>query len=97
MGKTQRIVEVMFKAVDEVNQQLTKEQHINKSLDTILTGPSARLDSLALVNFIVAAEQEMEKDFGISISLADEIAMSQTDSPVRTLGTLVDYISTLLD
>ena len=97
MARNEKVVKAVFKAVDEVNQQLTSKQRVDKSLNTVLTGPSAKLDSLGLVNFIVATEQEVEEEFGISISLADERAMSSTNSPLRTIGTLVDYISMLLD
>ena len=97
MARNEKVVEAVFKAVDEVNQQLAREQHVDKSVDTVLTGPSAKLDSLGLVNFIVATEQEIEKEFGMIISLADESAMSQIKSPLTTIGALVDYISTLLE
>jgi acyl carrier protein len=97
MARNEKVVEAVFKAVDEVNQQLAREQHVDKSVDTVLTGPSAKLDSLGLVNFIVATEQEIEKEFGMIISLADESAMSQSKSPLTTIGALVDYISTLLE
>ena len=62
-----------------------------KSVDTILTGESGKLDSLGLVTFIVAVEERIQNDLGITISLADEIG--KVDGALRTAETLADYIA----
>ena len=82
--------------VDEINQQLPKEQRLEKSIDTILSGQSGKLDSLGLVNLIVATEQKIEEEYGITITLANERAISQNNGPFKTIGTLADYIALLL-
>jgi D-alanine--poly(phosphoribitol) ligase subunit 2 len=64
--------------------------------DTALMGRSEILDSLGLVSLVVAVEQEIEDRCGISISLADERAMSQTRSPYRTVGSLAEYAARLI-
>ena len=97
MINSQRIIETLFDVVDEVNQQLPEGQQLEKSADTILFGQSGKLDSLGLVNLIVAVEQKIEEDFGVTITLADERAMSQRKSPFKSIGTLVNYISLLLE
>lgn len=91
-----KVVNMIFSAVDEINQQLAKEQKLEKSIGTVLFGESGKLDSLGLVNLIVSTEQKIEEEFGVVITLADERAMSQKNSPFRTIGTLADYISLLL-
>ena len=45
---------------------------------------------------VVAVEQNIEDEFDVTITLADERAMSQQTSPFRTVGTLTDYIEMLL-
>jgi len=87
---------VLFDAIDEVNALLPPEQQLEKSVDTVLFGGSGKLDSLGLVTFIVAAEQKISETLGHSVTLADEKAMSQKNSPFRTIGTLTDYIAMLL-
>jgi acyl carrier protein len=62
---------------------------------TYLIGSGSLLDSLGLVNLIVDLEQRLENEHGISITLADERAMSQKHSPFRTVGSLADYICLL--
>ena len=97
MAKAERVIQAIFRAVDELNQQQPKEQRMEKSIDTVLFGRSGKLDSLGLVTLIVAAEQKVGEEFGVSITLADERAMSQKNSPFKTIGSLVDYISLLLE
>ena len=92
-----RIVHVIFDAIDELNYQLPEEQRLEKSIDTVLFGRAGRLDSLGLVNLIVEIEQKAEKEFGVTVTLADERAMSQKSSPFRTVATLANYISLLLE
>jgi len=92
----EKITQVIFRVIDEMNQQLAENQRIEKSTATALLGKSAVLDSLGLVNLIVAVEEEIEEQFGVNITLADERAISQKKSPFKTIGTLVEYITMLL-
>ena len=92
----EKITQVIFRVIDEMNQQLAENLRIEKSTATALLGKSAGLDSLGLVNLIVAVEEEIEEQFGVNITLADERAISQKKSPFKTIGTLVEYITMLL-
>jgi acyl carrier protein len=64
--------------------------------DTRLFGGDSTLDSTALVSLIVEVEQQVNETYGIDIVIADDRAMSQAHSPFRTIGSLADYIETLL-
>ena len=66
------------------------------NFDTTIYGNDSRLDSLGLINLIVAVEQNIEDEFDVSITIADERAMSQKHSPFRTIGSLAEYIEMLL-
>jgi D-alanine--poly(phosphoribitol) ligase subunit 2 len=59
--------------------------------DTPLFGQEGVLDSLGLVTLVVAVEQAIEDQYRILVSLADEKALSQKNSPFRTVSTLADY------
>ena len=61
-----------------------------------LYGKNGVLDSLGLVNLIVAVEQAVEDRFDCSITLADERALSQENSPFATVRSLAEYLSLLL-
>jgi acyl carrier protein len=55
------------------------------------------LDSLGLVNLIVATEQIVEEEFGIALYLADEKEMTKNTNPFKTIGTFVDYLSSVME
>ena len=83
-------------SVKEMNEELPKEQQLRQSTKTVLFGKDGKLDSLGLVSFLVTIEQNIEDEFDVSITIADERAMSQKHSPFRTISTLADYIDMLL-
>jgi acyl carrier protein len=64
---------------------------------TRLIGKSAVLDSMGLVTLIVDVEQQLEARYGVSIILADERAMSQARSPFASVGSLADYVCSLIE
>ena len=92
----EKILNAIYDAVDEINELNPEEQQIQKDVNAVLFGESANLDSLGLVNLVVAAEQNLEEALGVDLTLADEKAMSQRRSPFRTIGTLAEYVETLL-
>ena len=97
MVSRDKIIQTIFDVIDELKQQVPVIQQLDKSVDTVLFGQSGQLDSLGLVNLIVATEQKIEEEFGVAMTLADEKALSRKSSPFRTIGTLADYISLLLE
>jgi acyl carrier protein len=54
------------------------------------------LNSLDLVSVIVGLEERIEDEYAVSVTIADERAMSQRHSPFRTVGTLADYVHQLI-
>ncbi|AJQ26093.1 hypothetical protein [Pelosinus fermentans] len=88
----QKIIGIILHEVSELNEQLDHKVAIENGENAGLYGLTGVLDSLGLVTLIVAVEQAIEDELGLAISLADERAMSQKNSPFRTIGTLADYI-----
>jgi hypothetical protein len=98
MTKHQQITQIIFEVIDDLNQILPPEQQLKKSTDTALFGQSGQLDSLGLVNFIVATEQKMEEEFdGAVVSLADSMLMPEEISPFTRVGKLVDHLALMLE
>ena len=87
---------MIFDTIDKFNNEYSDEIQLEKSTHTALLGQGSKLDSLGLINLIVAVEQNVEDKFDITITLADERAMSQEISPFRTVGSLADYIEMIL-
>lgn len=97
MNRKKQIGHTIFDAIDELNALMPKSKQLKKSLNTVLFGKSGKLDSLGLVNLIVNVERRINDEFGVAISIADERAMSQKSSPFKSVETLADYISLLLE
>ena len=97
MEHDERVIRTIFRAVDEFNQELEEKERLEKSADTLLFGDAGKLDSLGLVSLIVQIEQEIEDELGVSITIADERAMSLEKSPFKTIQRLTNYISMLLE
>ena len=97
MPVQERIAEAIFAAIDEINEQLPAELQLTRTTDTVLFGESGALDSLGLVNLIVATEEQLEVQLEVSLTLASEKAMSQKNSPFRTVKSLTEYIAQLME
>ena len=61
------------------------------SNDTYLFGEGGILDSMGLVSLVIAVEEAIFDNLGKQVTLADEKAMSQTNSPYRTVASLAEY------
>ncbi len=67
------------------------------SPETVLLGVGGAVDSLGLVRLILEVEREVEQTSGRSVSLTDERAMSQRNSPFRDVGALAAYIVSVVN
>jgi len=93
----EKITQMLFSAIDEINQLSPADEHLEKNLETPLAGDVGRLDSAELINLMVTTEQKAADEFGIPILLTDDRTMSQISQVFQTLGTLADYIQQLLN
>jgi acyl carrier protein len=91
-GPRDRVLDAIYASIGELNSQLEPASQLKLSPETVLYGESGQLNSLNLVELLVVAEQRIEDDFGVSLTLADEHALVRTTSPFRTVATLVDYV-----
>ena len=71
MDLSEKIRAAVDNAVDQVNAMQASGRTVDKSPGTVLVGDQAVLDSLGVVNLIVALEQQLEDDAGISIPLTE--------------------------
>ena len=68
------------------------EETIELNLESKLFGGGGPLDSMALVNLLVDLEELIEEDYGLSVTLADEKAMSRRTSPFTRVKYLIEFI-----
>ena len=93
MDIKKEVTKVVYKAVDEINQLLPQDKKVKKSLETVLLGKSAALDSLGLVNLIVEIEQGIQENFNSSINLADQRSFAGQKTPLQNINALIEYLS----
>ena len=93
----EQIIQIIYSAVDELNEQRPVAKHIVKAPATVLLGDSGQLDSLAFLNLAVAVEENFETVFGYSISLTDGRAALEETNPFETVQTLVEYIHRIIE
>jgi acyl carrier protein len=93
----QQVVECLYLAIDDINRDRGDKPPLEKSLDTPIYGTASDLDSLGLINFVVAAEEEVERSFDVPIMLGDDRALSAEPSPFQSIGTLAAYVESLLE
>lgn len=93
----EQILEIIYKSLDEINDLPHAKLSIKKDPATILFGQGSQLDSFALVNLIIDIESKIDEAFDKAVTLADEKAMSQMNSPFRTINSLADYIIKLCE
>jgi acyl carrier protein len=96
-GVKDKIMGCLYVAIDEANEDRDGEPPLEKSPNTPIHGTADGLDSLGLINFLVAVEEEVERSLDVVIVLGDERALSQDPSPFRSLAALADYIELLVN
>jgi acyl carrier protein len=88
------VLQMVYSAIDEVNGQFDGVV-IQKKPDTRLLG-SEGVDSVVFLNLVVALEELIEKERGISLVLVDQDNMASQEHPFRNVETLAAYVQTLL-
>ncbi len=87
-----KAVEIVVASLQEVFAQTGSPAPDNIDDGTVLVGSDAVIDSLGVVSLIVEVEQRVEGELGVSITLANDKAMSAKNSPFRTVGVLSDHV-----
>ena len=93
----EKVIEIINSSVKDLDLEVVAEIDLSKGEDTPLYGKEGSLDSISLVNLIVGVETQIEDELGKYITIADERAMSQESSPFKTIGSLTDYVTQLLE
>jgi hypothetical protein len=87
---------VVYKGLDELNQQRPRNQRLPATPECVLFGDSGNLNSLELSNFIVLIEQLVQEKFGVEVDLTEGDPFSPESGHMRTAGTLAAHISNLV-
>ncbi len=85
-------VQIVLASLQEVFAQTGTPALESVTDETVLVGNEAVIDSLGVVSLIVEVEQRLELEHGVSVTLANDKAMSARNSPFRTVGVLADHV-----
>ena len=88
--ETKQLVELVKECLREVSD---RDGFALPPLDaqTELFGTVGFLDSSALVMLVTLVEEAIDTQFSVTVSLADERAMSRARSPFQTIASLAEY------
>ena len=91
------LLELLQTILRELGEDLGKDSLLQGDEKTPLVGTRSELDSMNVVNFITEIEEHLSDDYNIDITHANASAMSRTRSPLRRVGSCVDYIIELIN
>jgi acyl carrier protein len=73
-------------------QKFLSPKEISVDKETLLFDRGGVLDSISLVAFLLELEQQLSENHAMSVRLISDKALSQKQSPFRSVGSLTDYI-----
>ena len=91
------LVTLIMECAQNLPNENGEEIFNNLTAEASLLGKDGMLDSIDFVTLVVDVEQGIEDRYGVSIDLVDETAMSQRNSPYRTIGSLAEYAVRLIE
>lgn len=93
----EQIKQIICEAIEELNQQLSKEEQIQYSDELKLIGSKAALDSVSFVTLIAIIEDLISERTGKDIMIVNEKAFSSERSPFHSAKALSVYVAGLLE
>lgn len=94
--KEDQVLDAIYRSLRTLNEERGDDEQIEIDAQTCLFGEGSALDSLSLVSVIVDLETLVSDEFGRSISLTDDKAMSHEPVPFTDVTALKNYILHLL-
>jgi hypothetical protein len=91
-----RVVALVLRAVAEVNEMLPDGSRLREDTSSPLVQPHGPLDSLGVINLLVAVENQVEAEFGRRPNLTEMEANPEDSSPLSTIGTLAKFVARFL-
>lgn len=91
MSMRERVIRLVYMSIEDLNQN--QGSNLARDLQTSLRTSSGVLDSLGITMFLVDLERRIESELGKSVPLVSGTIVSEEESPLRSVGHLVDYIA----
>lgn len=95
-NQEERLTEILFSSIDELNRELGKSQQLEKSLSTVLFGENGGLDSLAVVSLQMILEEKLGEAFDTDLTLDFDQIAETAGTTSRTVGDLLKDLLPLI-
>jgi acyl carrier protein len=89
----ERVLELIYDTIDLVNRQLPPAKRLARSPATIIVGTGGSLDSLGIVNFVVALEEKAGDAIGRPLRLLDAELISTENGPFHSVDSLSKHVA----
>ncbi|WP_175744612.1 hypothetical protein [Burkholderia ambifaria] len=83
---------MLTEAIKSQDPYLEQPVDLSQGRDAKLYAEAGQLDSLSLVTIIADLEENIFKNLGVRLQLANERDLAVENSPFNTFGRMVDYI-----
>jgi acyl carrier protein len=88
--------ELVYRAIDAVNDELPPEQQISKAPATVLFDQGGILDSLGFIELVFRIQEVVLAELNLPIAVADNSVLESTSSPFRTVESLIRHLAGIL-
>ncbi|MFC3095075.1 hypothetical protein DRW07_16785 [Alteromonas sediminis] len=92
MSMRETLLSIIEQSFEELNDTREPGNLLSFHPEVALYGANSSLDSVDLVNLLLAIEERIEDELDISFTIANEKALSQKNSPFKTVKSLCDYL-----
>lgn len=92
MGDAEKIRGAVHRTIEAVNDLLPADQILEMDDNMVLLGRDSRLDSMGFVNFLVALEEELERELGRNVNMADLLNLQGNGHSISRLADLIDVL-----
>ncbi len=92
-----RVVALVLRAIADVNEMLPNASRLREDTSCPLVQPHGPLDSLGVINLLVAVEDQAEAEFGQRPNLTEIGATPADSSPLSTVGSLANFVAERLN
>ncbi|WP_372002018.1 hypothetical protein P7L74_08265 [Tistrella mobilis] len=92
MADEAAIRDMILATLAEVNEEREEPFDLAPGPALILYGSGGVFDSMGLVNFLTTVEEKLDDDFGVTVSLTSEKAVSRKVSPFASVEALTAFV-----
>ncbi len=98
MAEPEVIRQLVFESIDELNNVLPPDEHVDKEPNSPLMG-GGKLDSLGVVDLMMILEQKLadQLDARVSLALTSASSGGAEGTPFATVGSLVEHVTALVN